>query len=319
MKLVVMIPAFNEEKSISEVIKSIPRKIKGIDKVEILVINDGSIDQTAIVAKKAGASRIAAHRKNRGVGSAFNTGLDNALEMGADIIINTDADGQFNAKDIPRLVKPIIDGKSDVVIGSRFLDKNPEMPLMKKLGNLFFSWLTRKITGVHLTDTQCGFRAFTKEVALRTVLFGKFTYTQEFIIRAANNGFRITEIPIVVAKRKTGKSKVVKTWYLYGLKAISIVLKKYTDKHPLMVFGTLSLGIFIAGLIPFTWAMIYYIETGHFTGVLGSAMLAGFLFLTSISTLTFGILADMFVRQRILQEEILYLQKASGFKKQPSN
>ncbi|MBN2094794.1 MAG: glycosyltransferase family 2 protein [Candidatus Aenigmarchaeota archaeon] len=315
MKLVVMIPAFNEEESIRKVIRAIPRKIEGIDKVEILVIDDGSADDTAKAAKKAGASRIAVHRKNRGVGSAFNTGLENALEMGADIIINTDADGQFSAKDIPRLIEPILKEKTDVVIGSRFLGKNPEMPFMKKAGNLLFSWLTRKISGADLTDTQCGFRAFTREVALRTVLFGKFTYTQEFIIRAANGCFRITEIPIVAEKRKTGKSKVVKTWYLYGLKAISIVLRKYTDTHPILIFGALSLAVFIVALFPFAWAMFYYLQTGHFTGVLGSAMLAGFLFLTSLITLTFGILADMFVRQRILQEDILYRQKLERYGK----
>jgi glycosyltransferase involved in cell wall biosynthesis len=313
MKLVVMIPAYNEEKTIGQVIKEIPKKIEGIDKIEILVINDGSIDKTAEMAKKNGASRVVTHRKNRGVGSAFYTGLDEALEMGADIILNTDADGQFDPWDIPRLVKPLVEGQFDVVVGSRFLGKNPSMPFVKKIGNRFFTRLTQVMTGLTLTDTQCGFRAFTREVALKTVLFGKFTYTQEFILQASNKGFKITEIPIVAGIRKDGKSRVVKCWYRYGFKAIAIVVRNYTDKSPLMIFGSISLLLFLIALIPFGNALMLYLQYQRFTGLMGSALLAGFLFLSSLIIFTFGILADMFMRQRILQEEILYRQKLARY------
>ena len=315
MKLVVMIPAYNEEKSIGGVIRGIPRKIPGIDKVEVLVINDGSVDKTVEIARKAGADKVISHKANRGVGAAFYTGLDQALEMGADIILNTDADGQFNPKDIPRLVEPIVKGTSDIVVGSRFLGKNPKMPFMKKIGNRFFTWLTKRMTGVNLTDAQCGFRAFTKEVALKTVLFGKFTYTQEFILQASRKGFKITEIPIDAGIRKDGKSKVVKCWYQYGLKAIAIVIRNYTDKSPLTIFGAMAAIIFLIALIPFTNALLLYIQYQRFTGLMGSALLAGFLFLSSLMIFTFGILADMFMRQRILQEEILYRQRLEKFRK----
>jgi len=253
-----MIPAYNEEQTIGRVIKEIPRKIDGIDKVKVIVVDDGSTDKTVAIAKEAGADKIVRHPINRGVGVAFSTGLDEALKNGADIIVNLDADGQFNPGDIPKLIKPIIDKESDIVIGSRFLDKDmrPDMPFMKRIGNNIFTNLINKM-----------------------------------------------------AKTK------LKSWYHYGLKAISIILRNYCDVRPLTIFASLALIIFIAGSIPFVHTLIYYMKFNMFTGVVGSALLSGFLFLTSLMILTFGILADMFKRQRQIQEKILYYEKLNFYNK----
>jgi len=195
MKTVVMIPAYNEESSIKEVIQSIPKDLSS--KTEVLVVNDGSTDNTIKVAQEAKADKIISHRKNLGLGTTFRTGIDEALKMKADIIVNIDADGQFNSKDIPRLVKPIVDGKADVVTCSRFLDKRiiPKMPFIKRLGNNIVTNLINLLTNKRFTDTQCGFRAYSREAALRMTLFGTYTYTQEVFLDLINKGFTIKEVP----------------------------------------------------------------------------------------------------------------------------
>ena len=306
-----MIPAYNEEQSIGNVIHEIPRKIGGIDDVKVLVIDDGSTDRTVEVAEKAGADKIISHSENKGVGAAFQTGLDNALKMSGDIIVNIDADGQFDPKEIPKLIKPILENKADAVIGSRFLDKTlePKMPTMKKIGNKVFTKIINKVTKNKFTDTQCGFRAFSRDAVLRIILFGEFTYTQEVLISIAKSNMTIKEIPINVSKRLHGKSKVVKTWYSYGKRALTIIIRSYCDIKPLKVFGAISFIVFLASVYFFVHVLKYYLNTGVFTGVVGSALLAGFLFTTAIIIFTFGILADIFKRQREMQEEILYRLK----------
>ncbi len=196
MKLVVMIPAYNEEKSIGKVIKEIPRTVEGFDKVEVLVVNDGSTDNTVEEARRAGADHIVSHRTNLGLASAFKTGLETALKLGADVIVNIDADGQYNAKEIPKLVKPILEGKADIVIGDRQIDKLDHMPRAKKIGNKIATWVTRKLSGLPIRDAQSGFRAFSREAALRMNLLGDYTYVQETIIQAANKKLRIEWVSI---------------------------------------------------------------------------------------------------------------------------
>ena len=179
--LIVQIPSYNEEKNIGKVIQSIPRKIKGISKVEVLVTDDGSTDKTAEMAGKAGADYVIRHKHNQGLGKNFKDGIEHCLKYGADIIVNIDADGQFDSNDIPNLVQPILDEEADVVTCSRFL--NPKltknMPWIKKWGNKRYTFLVNRITGKKFTDTQCGFRAYSREAALKLNLQGTFTYTQE--------------------------------------------------------------------------------------------------------------------------------------------
>src|SRR3989344_6359232 len=179
MKLVVIIPAYNEERTIGDVVKSITEVNGRISKTEILVVNDGSTDNTEKIALENGAI-VVNHLSNKGVGMAFRTGIENALKRKADVIVNVDADGQFNPLDVPKLISPILDNKADFVTATRFKNGNliGSMPFIKKIGNRMFTSLTSFLVGQRFTDTQCGFRAYSREAALRLNLYGKFTYTQ---------------------------------------------------------------------------------------------------------------------------------------------
>ena len=264
-KVVVMIPAFNEEKTIGGVIKNIPRDCA--QKVEVLVINDGSKDNTIIVSNRAGADRVLNHNTNLGLGTTFKHGLDEALRMGADIIVNIDADGQFNANDIPKLIQPIIDKKADMVTCSRFKDKRliPNMPKLKIFGNRFFAEVLNVFLRKKYYDTQCGFRAYSREAALRLTLFGKHTYTQEVFIDLVKKGFKIIEIPCKVIGERKGKSRVVKNVLSYGLKVSLIILRSARDYEPFKFFGfpgfiLVGLGI-ISNLILFIrWLIISKVD-----------------------------------------------------------
>jgi glycosyltransferase involved in cell wall biosynthesis len=312
MKLVVMIPCFNEEKTIAELIKRIPKKIKGISQVNILVINDGSTDSTIKEAAKAKADKIISHYPNKGLGVTFRKGLEEALKMGADVIVNIDADLQFNPEDIPIVAMPVIEGKADMCTASRFAVKElePKMPLIKKFGNKFFTKALSLLLNKKFTDTQCGFRAYSKEAALRMNLFGKFTYTQEAFISLANKEMKISEVPIKVrGEREHGKSKIVKSWWNYGLKSSIIILRSIVDSRPLKFFGTLGAITFLIGFIPGLWLFIRWTATkvthpySSLITFSATCMIIGFLLII------LALLSDLIDRQKKLVEESIYLQK----------
>jgi glycosyltransferase involved in cell wall biosynthesis len=310
-KLVVLIPAFNEEKSIGAVIKAIPREIAGVGRVEVLVLDDGSIDRTPEEARKAGADKIVSHGWNMGLGRAFQDGVWGALKMKAGIIVNIDADGQFNPKDIPRLIEPLLEGKADVAICTRFGQRafEPKMPWVKKLGNRLFTSLVNALTKSRFTDTQCGFRAYSKEAALRMNLFGKFTYTQEVLMDLMQKGMRIVEVPCRVVGERKGKSRVVKHWYSYGMKALIIIIRAIRDYKPLRFFGSIGLLLLFAGgisaLALWLRLLLYHVITPFMWVVYADVVLIILGFLLVVLAL----LADMSDRQRKIQEEILYRLK----------
>lgn len=215
MKIVVMIPAYNEEASIASVIREIPRSIEDIDEIEILVIDDGSTDRTKLVALDAGATAIVSHRSNKGLASAFRTGLAMSLRMDADIIVNTDADFQYDQAQIPDLIRPILLGRADMVLGSRFRGYIVDMPLKKKIGNILATFVTRVLSGFNTSDAQSGFRAFNRELALSLCIRGTKTYVQETIIQPARSGYRLVEIPIMFRKRE-GESRLIKSIWGYA-------------------------------------------------------------------------------------------------------
>jgi len=297
------------------VIRLIPRKINGIGKVKVLVLNDGSTDGTAREAKRARADKVYSHYPNKGLGTTFKKGLDEALGMGADIIVNIDADLQFNPADIPKIIKPIIEGKADMVTASRFLDKElePEMPGIKKFGNKFFTKILSSLLGQKFTDTQCGFRAYSKEAAMRANLFGRFTYTQEVIINLANKGMKIVEVPIKVKGEREGKSRIVKSWWSYGLKSSIIILRAVVDSRPLKFFGLTGGVLFLVGFLPGLWLFIRWLATGvtspYSSLILFSAtfMILGFLLVI------LALITDLIDRQKKLIEESIYLQKKQKY------
>jgi glycosyltransferase involved in cell wall biosynthesis len=309
LTVIVMIPAFNEAGTIEKVVKSIPRDCA--DSVKVLVINDGSKDNTRELALKAGADKVWSHKTNLGLGTTFKDGITEALKMGADIIVNIDADGQFNSNDIPRLIQPIIDNKADMVTCSRFKDKRltPNMPKIKIFGNRFFAELLNIFLNKKFYDTQCGFRAYSKEAAMRLTLFGRFTYTQEVFIDLARKRFRILEIPLRVVGERNGKSRVVKNVFSYGLKVMLIIIRSARDYEPFKFFGFPGFVMFLLGGFSSLILFIRWIILSRVDPYLVIAYANVFLIIVGILLMILGLIADMMDRNRQLQEDILYYEK----------
>lgn len=314
MKLVILIPAYNEAESIAQVIRSMPDQIEGITQIQILVVDDGSKDDTAVLAREAGAT-VVSHPYNQGVGKAFNTGLSTALEMGADIMVNIDADGQFSPNDIPLMIKPIVDGKADFVSGNRFrtadgkLVRPDYMSKIKFWGNQRMSDLISFITGKRYDDVSCGFRAYSKEALMRLNLTGKFTYTQESFLDLANKGLVIRTIPVDVKYFPERKSRVAGSIMKYMFQTSKIIFRAYRDYNPLKFFGLLGLAPFLIGLGLGIFMIVHYLTTGAFSPYIFVAFSAVYLVTLAILLWVVGILADMFVRIRLNQEQLLYAEK----------
>ena len=308
MKLIVTIPSYNEERSLASVINEIPRTIPGIDQVQVLVINDGSTDRTVDVAREAGADRILSHKHNMGLAKTFRDGLDAALEMGADIIVNTDADFQYNGKEIPRLIAPILNGNADIVLGNRQIDRLDHMPRGNLWGNKLATGVTRWATGLPIEDAQTGFRSFSRDAALRMNLTGDYTYTQETLIQAANKHLKIEQIPVEF-RRREGNSRLISNIFRYARSAGVTIFRSFGSYHPFTVFSSIGLVCIFLGLIVGSKVILHYLTTGTVTPYLPSALLTTVLIIIGCLALLFGLLADMIRTQRMLSEEILYRLK----------
>ena len=301
-----VIPCFNEEETIENTIKSIPDYID-----KIVVIDDGSTDGSVEIAKSLGVEVIS-HKTNRGVGAAIRTGIKRALNSNVDIMVNMDADGQFDPEYISKLLDPIIDEGVDFVTASRFFDKKyyPRMSRIKFWGNKFMSFFVSKIIGKRYYDVSCGFRAYSREALLKINLFGEFTYTQETFIDLAFKNMVLMEVPIKVrGTRKYGKSKIASNLFIYGYRTLRIIVKTIRDYRPFMLFSFIGSLSFIIGLIFGLFLLIHYILTGFFTPHKWAGFLSGFMIFMGILFFLTGFILDMFTRMRINQEEILYYIK----------
>jgi glycosyltransferase involved in cell wall biosynthesis len=308
MKLIVIIPSYNEEQSLASVISEIPRTIPGVDQVQILVINDGSTDHTADIAKHAGADKILSHKHNMGLAKTFRDGLDAALEMGADIIVNTDADFQYNGTEIPKLITPILEGSADLVLGDRQIDNLDHMPRGNLWGNKIATYITRCATGLPIRDAQTGFRAFSRDAALRMNLTGDYTYTQETIIQAANKHLNIEQIPVEF-RRREGKSRLISSISRYARSAGITIFRSFGAYHPFIIFFGIGVFCILLGLVFGFKVIIHFVTTGMVTPYLPSALLTTVLIIVGCLAILFGLLADMIRTQRMLSEEILYKLK----------
>ena len=313
MKLVVTIPAYNEENTIAKVLKEIPRHIDGIDAIETVVIDDGSSDNTVREALLCGVDEIITHRRNMGLGITFRDGMNCALEKDADIIVNIDADGQYNASQIDILIKPILTGKADIVLGWRDIDKLDFMSRGKRLGNKLATWVTRRLSGQPIKDAQTGFRAFSREAALKLNLFGKYTYVQETIIQAAHKDLLIAQVPIEFRARD-GDSRLITNTLDYAVKAGRILFSTYRDYYPLRFFSFIG-GVFWAvGLALGIRVLVHFAQTGMVSPYIPSTILSSLLIIVGTVTITLGIFVHMLNNQRRLSEEILYRLKKNGSK-----
>lgn len=246
-KLVVLLPAFNEEELIGKTIDQIPRKILGIDKVEVLVIDDGSIDKTVEVAINSGADKVISLGKNMGVGAAFMTGIRNAISMNADILVTLDADGQFPPEQISSFIESILNNQYDVVSGARFTEEIPkDYPKTKLIGNRIFSKMVSWITGKKFSDTQTGFRAYSRDAILNISVVSEYNFAQEVLIDLIFKGFRIGEVPVKILFDKNRKSRIVRNIFSYTCKAFSTILRSLFYHRPIWTFGIL--GIVLCGM-----------------------------------------------------------------------
>jgi len=249
MNLVVLVPAFNEEENIEKTIRSIPQKIMGIDEIKILVVDDGSTDKTMDKAMNGGAYRVVSHTTNTGVGAAFMTGIRNAISMNADILVAVDADSQFDSNQIPELISPILNNQADVVIGSRFKEGKPKnIPRIKYLGNKIFTRIVSSLVQQKFTDTQTGFRAYSKKALLNISVVNDFTYTQEVLIDLKFKGMQITEVPISVRYDDKRKSRVVKNIFNYSSKVLAIITRTLVFHRPMFSFTILAGVSFMMGV-----------------------------------------------------------------------
>jgi len=312
MKLVVTIPALNEEHTIAQVVAGVPRKIPGVSEVEVIVVNDGSDDQTAERAAEAGAIVVTLHNRP-GLGKVFGTGLERAMRRGADIIVNIDGDGQFDPGDIARLVHPILEGDADFVTCSRFADPDlwPEMPKIKFWGNRAVTNIINWVCGgTNFTDVSCGFRAFNREAAYRLTLFGRFTYTQETFIDLFAKGLRMHEVPLRVrGVREHGDSRVASSILKYATNSLPIILRAMRDIQPLKFFGGIALLLFIPGLLMGSFVTGYYLLEGRTTPYTSLITMSGVLIVLSFMLGMLALLADMLGRHRKISEELLYLAR----------
>ncbi|MBN1331464.1 glycosyltransferase family 2 protein [Candidatus Dojkabacteria bacterium] len=314
MKLIILIPALNEAESIAKTIKSIPQKITGVDEIVSLVINDGSADATAEIAKKNGA-QVFSHIKNKGVGAAFHSGIEWALENHADMLVSIDADGQFDPKDIEKIIAPILENQADMVVGNRFAKGKPEnMSGLKYWGNKKMNRLVSSLAGEKFEDVSSGFRAYNQKALLNINLLGKFTYTQEVFLDLSMKGLNIVQIPVDVKYFKERKSRVAGNIVKYAFRTSWIIFRTIRDYKPLKFFGLLGLGIFVFGLFFDGFLLGHYILAAKFSPYISIGFIGAYLNSIGLGIMFLGLIADMFDRVRQNQEKILYYLKAGSYR-----
>ena len=284
---------------------------------KIIVVDDGSTDGTADLARKAGTTVIS-HRSNRGVGKAFQSGLEAALVAGADIIANIDADGQFDPAKIPQLIEPIIEGRADFTTASRFKDPAliPEMSVARIAGNRIMSRLISTIARHKFYDVSCGFRAYTRDAALHLNLWGNFTYTQESILDLVIKGMRIEEVPMkIVGTRVTGESRVASNLFRYGFRAAKSILHTYRDFWPGHFYGWLSLLFIVPGSGLIGFLLVHRAVTGTFSPHIWAGFTGGGLLAFGLLMLAIGLIGEMLKRIRLNQELLLYYQRKAYYER----
>ena len=303
MKLIVQVPCWNEEAVLPLTLADIPKQIAGVDEVEILVIDDGSIDRTVEVAQIAGVDHIVRLREHRGLAAAFAAGLDASLRLGADIIVNTDADNQYRGSDIERLIQPILAGQADMVVGDRQTDTIPHFSPLKKLLQRLGSWVVRQASGTRIPDATSGFRAYSREAALSLNVVSDYTYTLETIIQAGKKGIALAHVPIT-ANEPTRESRLIRSVPDYLGRSASTILRIYTMYKPLRVFSIVG-SVVLAASLALAGRYLYFLFLGEGKGHIQSVVLAGVLLVLGVEVLLIGLVADLVSINRRLGEEVL--------------
>ncbi len=304
MKLIIQIPCYNEADTLPLTVADLPRQVPGFEEVEFLVIDDGSTDGTYEVAKELGVHHIHRLPQNRGLAHAFSTGLETALKLGADVIVNTDGDNQYRGENIKDLVRPILEGEAEIVIGDRQIDRISHFSPLKKFLQKLGSWVVRWASGTNVPDATSGFRAISQTAALRLVIFSGYTYTLETIIQAGKKGLSVTSVPILT-NTMLRESRLIRSIPRYVLRSTGTILRIFLMYEPLRVFLTMGIFPIILGfllLIRFGYFFITAEDAGH----IQSLIIASILIVLGLLTFLLGMLADLIARNRQITEEMNY-------------
>jgi glycosyltransferase involved in cell wall biosynthesis len=305
-KLIIQIPCLNEADTLPATIADLPRSVPGIDAVEVLVIDDGSRDGTADVARACGVDHLVRLRRNKGLAAAFAAGIDASLKQGADFIVNTDADNQYAARDIPKLIAPLLSGEADIVIGDRNIADLQHMSWRKRQLQRLGSWVVRQVSNTTVPDTTSGFRAYTREAALRMTIVSEFSYTLESIIQAGKKRMAIAHVPIATNPR-TRQSRLFDSVFAYIKRSGATIVRIYAMYEPLKVFTYLGLATFAIGLFPALRFLYFYVTAYTERGAHVQSLIFGAVaMIVGFQILLIGLLADVISANRKLLEELVY-------------
>ncbi len=304
MKLIIQIPCYNEAETLPSTLAQLPRQIEGIDRIEFLIIDDGSNDPTSQVGREAGADHIVRLKKHAGLANAYRAGLDACLRLGADLIVNTDADNQYNAHDIPTLLAPILSGEAELVIGDRGVASLQTFSPLKRRLQTLGSGVVSRAAGVDIPDATSGFRAMTREVALRTNVLSNYSYTLETLIQAGSQNFAIASVPIRTNLPRR-PSRLMRGITDYLAHSSVTILRAYTMYRPLRVFTAIGSALIVAGMIPLVRFLVFYFQ-GQGQGKIQSLLFGAVLIIIGFQTFLVGLAADLISFNRKLLEEILY-------------
>lgn len=302
MKLVIQIPCYNEEKALPVTLKALPKKIEGIDEIEVLIIDDGSKDNTVEVAKSLGVKHVVNMPHNCGLAKAFVAGLQKSLEIGANVIVNTDADNQYCADDIEKLVKPILAGDADIVIGTRPVSKIEHFSPLKKLLQKLGSWVMRLISSTEVEDAPSGFRAFSRNSALQLNVFDNYTYTLETIIQARAKGLILKCVPINV-NADLRKSKLVKNMFDYIFRSVFTMIRMFIIYRPFRFFAIIA-GLFLTLGTILGLRFLYYYIFASGSGHIQSLILSAILIITGVQIAVIAVLSELMSINRKLLEDV---------------
>lgn len=304
MKLIIQIPCYNEAETLEIALNDLPKKLLGVDTIEYLIINDGSKDETVQVAHKWGVHHIVNFKQNKGLAKGFMAGIDECLKQGADIIVNTDADNQYCAEDIQTLIQPILNGQADMVIGERPIDETEHFSFLKKKLQHFGSWVVRKASNTNIPDAPSGFRAFSREAAMRLNVVNDYTYTLETIVQAGREKISITSVPIRT-NEELRPSRLFKSIWSYVKKSMLTILRAYMMYKPLKCFTYLAIPPVVFGFAIGIRFIIFYYQ-GQGDGHIQSLILACTLVIIGFLTVMIGLLADVLAANRKILSDVQY-------------